>query len=145
MAFCWELITLAFASLSQQESTHREKGADCGINMKFLSKKGKAKSHDEGPEVDFDEVDTKEAERPPEQAPNKSEEPTVVYKFGIADRLEDAVNSRSASKEKRSPDLVPLSKEFDSFRKRLRQLHLSAKQYHDSLCKMNQQRSQVRC
>lgn len=110
--------------------------------MKFLSKKSKAKSPDEeGPEALEGDDTTKEPVSLSEQAPPK--EPTVVYQFGIADRLEVAINSRSANDEKRSPDLVPLSKEFDAFRKRLRQLNLAAKDYHDALCKMNKQRSQV--
>jgi hypothetical protein len=109
--------------------------------MKFL-KKGKAKANEANGE---DHGDAKNPESQPEQAPQaKIEAPAVVHKFGIADRLNDGVIARSTSSEKRSPDLVPLSKEFDVIRKQLRQLNISAQQYHDSLCKMNKQRSMVR-
>jgi hypothetical protein len=111
------------------------------INMKFL-KKGKAKANEANGE---DHGDAKDPESHLEQAPQaKIKEPAMVHKFGIADRLNDGVIARSTSSEKRSPDLVPLSKEFDVIRKHLRQLNISAQQYHDSLCKMNKQRSQVR-
>jgi hypothetical protein len=110
--------------------------------MNFL-KKGKPKGKQPNGNENGDDV--KDSESPLEQAPPaKSEEAVVTYKFGIADRLNDAVNARSTSTDKRSPDLVPLSKDFDVIRKQLRQLNISAKQYHDGLCKMNKQRSQVR-
>jgi hypothetical protein len=88
----------------------------------------------------------------PEQAPFKSassEEslvsPLADYKFGIAERLQETVAVKAASSQvKRSPDLVPLSKQFDALRRRLRQMIATSKKYHESMLALDKDRMQVR-
>jgi len=93
------------------------------------------------------------AAAPPEQAKpqttaatDAAPETIVHYKFGIADRLNRAVEGHpyDSSLAKRSPDLVPLTKQFEDMRKRLRQMIGAAKRYHASLQVVDQERVQVR-
>ena len=88
----------------------------------------------------------------PEQAPAKVDSPSerlkqtnplADYKFGIADRLLEAVATKCVLMPKRSPDLVPLSKQFDTMRKRLRQMIGTAKKYHESMITLDKDRMQV--
>lgn len=93
----------------------------------------------------------------PEQAPNASNvsmtpsdersqqmNPLTDYKFGIAERLVETVAAKSVHMQKRSPDLVPLSKQFDAMRKRLRQMIYTAKRYHESMNILDKDRMRVR-
>ena len=71
---------------------------------------------------------------------------TENYKFGIMERLNDAVamkvaNSTAASY--RSPDLIPLMKSFDNMRKKLRQMIVISKKYHQSMMTLDHDRTQV--
>lgn len=76
-------------------------------------------------------------------APEKVEEAT--YKFGIADRLNHVVErAPEVDSAKRSPDLVPLTKQFEDMRKKLRGMLATAKRYHSSLQTLDQDRLQVR-
>lgn len=87
---------------------------------------------------------------PPEQAPalgepkiSENNVAIVEYKFGIANRLTESVASKVVSLQKRSPDLVPLSKEFEGMRKGLRQMISSAKKFQESMIEMDKNRLQV--
>ena len=71
-------------------------------------------------------------------------EPLPEYIFGISERFEEAIASKSTRTEKRSPDLVPLTKEFETMRKRLRQLIVSAKKYHETAAALDKSRVEVR-
>jgi len=75
-------------------------------------------------------------------APENVEEAT--YKFGIADRLNHVVErAPEVDSAKRSPDLVPLTKQFEDMRKKLRGMLVTAKRYHGSLQTLDQNRLQV--
>lgn len=83
--------------------------------------------------------------------PKKKTPPPIVevdavdYKFGIAERLESAVATKKSNDHgKRSPDLVPLSKEYESMRKNLRSLISAAKNYQESMNVVDQERMKVR-
>jgi hypothetical protein len=96
--------------------------------------------------VKDDSADIKVDSAPPEQAPpvdNTATTPTVTYKFGIAERLDEAVPKKSMSLQKRSPDLVPLSKDFEEMRKNLRQMIASAKKFQESMITMDKNRLQM--
>ena len=85
---------------------------------------------------------------PPEQAKEPEVPPPEEYKFGIADRLQRAVAEHSfagfgGADTKRSPDLVPLTKQFEETRKRLRQLIATSKRYHASISTLDQDRMKV--
>ena len=133
------------------------------INMVFLARKGKMvdvpapakektrKEKEEDDDDDDDDVSSREAEadsaQPAEQAPStgqSSRSHHSEYKFGIAERLTRAVKEKALENEaKRSPDLVPLSKQFDAMRKRLRAMIQTAKQYKKSMEKVDDDRMQV--
>ena len=87
----------------------------------------------------------KQQQQPKEAAANQTEEDVPVYKFGIADRLSRAVAEHFAETDtsKRSPDLVPLTKQFEETRKRLRQMIGTAKRYHASVRVLDQDRMKV--
>jgi len=137
----------------------------------FRTKKGEtAAAADEhadgsaGPELDEIEAEEAPGERkmPPkaqqqaaeEQAPPPPPEQAIAvppeYKFGISDRLSRAVDDICGPQGsvldavKRSPDLVPLSKQFEDMRKRLRQTIGTAKRYQASLTALDQDRTKVR-
>jgi hypothetical protein len=76
----------------------------------------------------------------PEQAPTST---ITEYKFGMAERLQLAVASKAGLTVKRSPDLVPLGKQFDAMRKQMRQLIQTAKTLHSSMEKVNVDRVKV--
>jgi hypothetical protein len=68
------------------------------------------------------------------------------YKFGILERLNDAVEMKltnSTTVSHRSPDLIPLMKSFDIMRKKLRQMIATAKKYHQSMINLDSDRIQV--
>jgi hypothetical protein len=66
-----------------------------------------------------------------------------LYKFGIMDRLNEAVASKAVNASNRSPDLIPLMKSFDIFRKKLRHTITVAKKYHQSMMTLDLDRIQV--
>ena len=68
------------------------------------------------------------------------------YKFGILERLNDAVALKltlSTTASRRSPDLIPLMKSFDLMRKKLRQMIVTTKKYHQSMMNLDSDRIQV--
>ena len=68
------------------------------------------------------------------------------YKFGILERLNDAVALKltlSTTASRRSPDLIPLMKSFDLMRKKLRQMIATTKKYHQSMMNLDSDRIQV--
>ena len=101
------------------------------------------------------EEDTEQAPKPfsrvPVSAPlspSSSQQPLSVehYKFGITERLNDAVALKltdSATLSFRSPDLIPLMKSFDNMRKKLRQMIATVKTYHQSMVTLDHNRLQV--
>jgi hypothetical protein len=125
--------------------------------MVFISRKNKAldtqtQASERGSlQADGESEDGNEI---PEHAPAKVASPSersqvnntllTDYKFGIADRLLETVATKTPSHMKRSPDLVPLSKQFDTMRKRLRQMIATAKRYHESMAALDKDRMQVR-
>jgi DNA repair ATPase RecN len=69
----------------------------------------------------------------------------AAYKFGIADRLTRTVEVKVAqSTVKRSPDLVPLTRQFDAFRKKIHKIIELTKKYHSSLTQVDENRLRVR-
>lgn len=126
--------------------------------MVFLARKNKALDAQASEQGSFrTNGEDEDANEVPEQAPPQAtphqaspSEKSVVsplddYKFGVAERLQETVAIKTAcSKVKRSPDLVPLSKQFDSLRKRLRQMIATAKKYHESMLVLDKDRLQVR-
>jgi hypothetical protein len=66
------------------------------------------------------------------------------YKFGILERLNEAVASKMFdSASYRSPDLIPLMKGYDTMRKKLRLLISLAKKYHQSMLTLDFDRMEV--
>ena len=83
-------------------------------------------------------------EKPKDAVAAKTEEDIPVYKFGIAHRLDRAVAEHFADIDsKRSPDLVPLTKQFEETRKRLRQMIGTAKRYQASVRALDLDRMKV--
>jgi hypothetical protein len=115
--------------------------------MKFGRKKPLESQADSNQSVKDDSADIEVDNAPPEQAPSSlvdsTTTTTVTYKFGIAERLDEAVPKKSMSLQKRSPDLVPLSKDFEEMRKNLRQMIASAKKFQESMITMDKNRLQM--
>jgi hypothetical protein len=66
-------------------------------------------------------------------------------KTKIAERLAKAVDSASPEKNKnRSPELIPLTEEYEAMKKKLRRLTAVVKTYADTTEKMNLARDEVR-
>jgi hypothetical protein len=65
------------------------------------------------------------------------------YKTQVASRLAKALEEMSPSSAHRSPDLVPLTKDFQNMRKKLRSLIVSAKAYQKATLKVEKSRSKV--
>ena len=83
-------------------------------------------------------------EKPKDTVAAKTEEDIPVYKFGIAHRLDRAAAEHFADIDsKRSPDLVPLTKQFEETRKRLRQIIGTAKRYQASVRALDLDRMKV--
>lgn len=61
----------------------------------------------------------------------------------ISERLTKKVDSTPPTKN-RSPDLIPLTAEYEQFKKKLRALVTTIKKYADTMEKMNASRDQVR-
>ena len=64
----------------------------------------------------------------------------------ILERLNDAVALKltlSTTASRRSPDLIPLMKSFDLMRKKLRQMIVTTKKYHQSMMNLDLDRIQV--
>jgi hypothetical protein len=80
---------------------------------------------------------------PPSSSPSKKND-LSTNKTKVAARLVKAIED-SESHDHRSPELVPLTKEYQNLRKRLRSLIASAKAYQAATRQVEQARSKVRC
>jgi hypothetical protein len=69
---------------------------------------------------------------------------TVPNRFKIADRLDKAVSQGMPNAKNRSPDLVPLTKEYELLRKNLRALLATTKAYQVAVQTIEEARSEVR-
>lgn len=116
--------------------------------MNFIQRK-KSQQPDGG-ETNSKKAENESPEKPIEE-PAEAKTAVVkkspaVYKFGIAQRLDDALENKQIWKgPKRSPDLVELSKKYDATRKLVRQMIMSARNYHKSLGEMGSARTTVCC
>jgi hypothetical protein len=81
----------------------------------------------------------------PQQSSTSQQHPSLsVYKFGIMERLSEAVATKVVHASNQSTDLLPLMKRFDIFRKKIRQMIIVAKTYHQSMITLDLDRIQVR-
>jgi hypothetical protein len=81
----------------------------------------------------------------PQQSSTSQQQPSAsVYKFGIMERINKTVATKVVNASNRSPDLIPLMKRFDIFRKKLRAMITVAKKYHQSMITLDLDRIQVR-
>jgi len=65
-------------------------------------------------------------------------------KTKINDRLTEALKNAPKSEKKRSPDLVPLTHEYEAMKKRLRSLIAAAKNFYEATKKLDTTRMEVR-
>ena len=94
----------------------------------------------DGHEEEIEEEEDEESDGPP--APSGGESFQKMTK--IEDRLLYAVSNVKQDVQNRSPDIVPLAKEYNTFRKKLRLLVTAAKKYHDITMQQNNAKTEVR-
>jgi hypothetical protein len=69
---------------------------------------------------------------------------TLPNRFKITERLDKAVSLGMPNAKNRSPDLVPLTKEYEQLRKNLRALMAATKAYQVAVQTIEESRSEVR-
>jgi hypothetical protein len=128
-------------------------GAPANLDRSSINSNKKNDSdHDESSGSSGPTAATATKEQPASLArhrPNKLDNKVLPTpsKHGIAERLDRAVEAVMTSKhtqqQHRSPDLVPLSKEFACMRTQLRHLIVTTQGYHITLAKHDKERMQV--
>lgn len=137
-------------SLSTRPTSYLVKGKSVHNNsrqlseMNFLQRKKNQQPNDAKVSENEEESAPQKPVAKPEPKPVVEEKPE--YKFGIAQRLDDATEAQKIWKgPKRSPDLVELSKKYDAMRKSVRQMIISARKYHATREELDSARVKVSC
>ena len=72
-----------------------------------------------------------------------SQDNGIVNKFKISDRLDKVLEQKTPVKNHRSPDLVPLTKDYEDLKKNLRSLVTTSKAYHEATKQLDKSRTEV--
>ena len=67
----------------------------------------------------------------------------VVNRLKISDRLDKVLEQKTPAKNHRSPDLVPLTKDYEDLKKNLRSLVTTSKTYHEATKQLDKSRTEV--
>ena len=78
------------------------------------------------------------ARQQPQQQDN-----VVVNRLKISDRLDKVLEQKTPVKNNRSPDLVPLTKDYEDLKKNLRSLVTTSKAYHEATKQLDKSRTEV--
>ena len=78
------------------------------------------------------------ARQQPQQQDN-----VVVNRLKISDRLDKVLEQKTPVKNHRSPDLVPLTKDYEDLKKNLRSLVTTSKAYHEATKQLDKSRTEV--
>ena len=67
----------------------------------------------------------------------------VANRLKISDRLDKVLEQKTPVKNHRSPDLVPLTKDYEDLKKNLRSLVTTSKTYHEATKQLDKSRTEV--